>query len=83
MSGVRPIRFTKSSRKHRIGRAHARHVIETTPAIAGTDPITGDHTLAWIGPDDRGVELEIVAIEKPDCTLVIHVMPTHYRKGTP
>jgi hypothetical protein len=21
-----------------------------------------------------------VAIEKPDCYLVIHVMPTHYRK---
>ena len=25
-------------------------------------------------------ELEIVAIEKLDCYLVIHVMPTHYRK---
>ncbi len=39
-----------------------------------------DEQLVWIGNDDRGVELEIVAVEKPDCLLVIHVMPTHYRK---
>ena len=34
----------------------------------------------WIGPDDRGVELEIVAVVQPDYLLVIHVMPTHYRR---
>jgi hypothetical protein len=34
----------------------------------------------WIGRDDRGVELEIVGLVKPDCLLIIHVMPTHYRK---
>jgi hypothetical protein len=33
-----------------------------------------------VADDERGRELEIVAIEKPDCYLVIHVMPTHYRK---
>ena len=36
--------------------------------------------LSWVAVDERGRELEIVAIEKPDCYLVIHVMPTHYRK---
>jgi hypothetical protein len=36
--------------------------------------------LSWVAEDERGRELEIVAIEKPDCYLVIHVMPTHYRK---
>jgi hypothetical protein len=25
-------------------------------------------------------ELEIIAIEQPDCRLVIHVMPMHYRR---
>ncbi len=52
-----------------------------TAANVTTDPETGDTTLSWIGNDDRGRELEIVAIERPDCYLVIHVMPTHYRKA--
>jgi hypothetical protein len=30
--------------------------------------------------DERGLELEILAVEKPDCLLVIHVMPTQYRR---
>jgi hypothetical protein len=33
-----------------------------------------------VWPDDRGVELEIVALELDDMWLVIHVMPTHYRE---
>jgi hypothetical protein len=77
---VKPIRFTRGSRKHRIGRKSAYHVIAVTPANLTTDPTTGDLTLSWVGPDERGRELEIVALEKPDCFLVIHVMPTHYRK---
>jgi hypothetical protein len=78
---VKPIRFTRSSRKHRIGRTSAYHVITVTPANITTDPATGDLTLSWVGPDERGRELEIVALEKPACFLVIHVMPTHYRKA--
>jgi hypothetical protein len=27
-------------------------------------------------PDDRGVELEVIAVTKSDCLLVIHVFPT-------
>jgi hypothetical protein len=38
---------------------------------------------AWIGDDERGRELEVVAIERPDCWLVIHVMPTRYQKEQP
>jgi hypothetical protein len=52
-----------------------------TAANFTTDPATGDLTLSWVGRDERGRELEIVALEKPDCFLVIHVMPTHYRKA--
>jgi hypothetical protein len=51
-----------------------------TAATISTDPESGETTLSWIADDERGRELEIVAIEKPDCYLVIHVMPTHYRK---
>ncbi len=45
-----------------------------------TEPDTGDTTLSWVGKDERGRELEIVAIDKPGCYFVIHVMPTHYRR---
>jgi hypothetical protein len=34
----------------------------------------------WIGPDDRGIDLEIVAVVEPDYLLVIHVMPAQYRR---
>jgi len=33
----------------------------------------------WIGEDDRGLELEIVAIALSEQILVIHVMPTALR----
>ena len=39
--------------------------------------------MLWIGPDDRGVELEVIAIVEPDHLLVIHVMPHHVRRRTP
>jgi hypothetical protein len=77
---VKPIRFTRGSRKHRVGRNSAYFVIAMPAATITTDPDTNETTLSWVAYDERGRELEIVAIEKPDCYLVIHVMPTHYRK---
>lgn len=45
------------------------------PAAEGFDP-----RLVWIGPDDRGVELEIVALDLPDEIIVLHVMPTNLKR---
>lgn len=78
---MKPIRFTRGSRKHRIGRKSAYHVIAMTAADITSDDQTGETTLSWVGPDERGRDLEIVALERADCFLVIHVMPTHYRKA--
>jgi hypothetical protein len=39
-----------------------------------------DARLVWIGVDDRGVELEIVALDLGDVIVVIHVMPTDLRR---
>ncbi len=77
---ARPVRFTRSARKHRIGRAHALHVIATvTPTeVAATDEF--DARRVWLGPDDRGVDLEVVALVLPTELLVIHVMPTALRR---
>lgn len=43
----------------------------------------------WVGDDERGRRLEVVAVEiqrdwdLEPVLLVIHVMPTHYRKDPP
>lgn len=79
----KPLRFSQSARKHRIGRASARYVIEHVEHVEGRHPATGDRSRSWTGGDERGRELEIGAIEKPDCWLVVHVMPTHYRERKP
>lgn len=68
---VKPIRFTRSARRHRIGKAHALYVMNTA------EPIIEDRGITWIGEDDRGVELTVVLVERPDVFLVIHVMPNY------
>lgn len=46
----------------------------------------GSSAWRWVGDDERGRQLEVVAVEIQDdqdpapVLLVIHVMPTHYRK---
>lgn len=77
------VRFTQSARRHRIGKARVLHVINHAEptVVAATEDL--QERLVWIGPDDRGVELEIVAIVEPDYLLVIHVMPHQFRRRTP
>lgn len=43
-------------------------------------PVEDEEGIAWIGPDDRGVELEVYLLERSDVFLVIHVMPTGLRR---
>lgn len=74
-------KFAQSSRKHRIGRARAIFVMVNNEADESTNE-RGETELAWIGLDDRGVELEITAVIPAwdeDVLLVLHVMPTQYR----
>ncbi|MGH3549438.1 MAG: hypothetical protein ACRDQU_15295 [Pseudonocardiaceae bacterium] len=73
------VRFTRAARRHRVGRAHALHVMNTSKPA--TSIRSQDEELRyWIGIDDRGVELEIAAVVRPDCLLVLHVMPTALRR---
>jgi hypothetical protein len=48
--------------------------------VIEADDVTSARLL-WIGPDDRGLRLEIVAIQERDYLLVIHVMPHHFRRS--
>ena len=63
-----------------MGKAHARYV------IANHEPVVIGDVYTWIGFDDRRVELEIIAVRKPDSILIIHVFPVALRRrphGTP
>ena len=74
------IKFLKSARKHRIGKADARYVIEMYEPIASeqTEELTIKYK--WIGEDTKGRELEIAAEYFDDFLIVFHVMPTIYRR---
>ena len=58
------VRFTQSARRHRIGRAHALYVMDTSEPTALEEP-GQPRRLVWLGADDRGLMLEIVAVETP------------------
>ena len=74
------IRFTQSARKHRIGKARAVYVIENYQPMEINDSHSGEQNLRWIGVDDRGLELEIIAVVTPKYLLVINVMPYRFRR---
>jgi hypothetical protein len=79
----RDVRWFRSARRHRIGKVHAMHVISTTDPVQVPATPKLDPRLVWIGVDDRGVELEIVALDLSDVIVVIHVihvMPTDLRR---
>jgi hypothetical protein len=76
----REVRWYRSARRHRIGKAHAMHVITTVVPQQVPATSVADARLVWIGADDRGVELEIVALDLEHALVVIHVMPTSLRR---
>jgi hypothetical protein len=40
-----------------------------------------DDRLLWVGPDDRGIVPEVIAVDLPDYLLVIHAMPVALRRN--
>lgn len=71
------IRITRSARKHKIGNAH----IIAAMADAG-DPVADGDQLHFVGIDDRGLELHIIAIpddRAEEGIAVIHAAPTEWR----
>ena len=72
------IEWTQSSRKHSIGRASARFAMQA----AGVPTVMDDGKLLYVAVDERGRELEIIVVPLDDGDLlVIHVMPTIFRRG--
>ncbi len=82
------LRFTQAARRHRVGRASVRWMLaRTSPAATTTKD--GSQAWLWVGPDERGRELEVIAVEVQGSQdldpvlLVIHVMPTQFTKEEP
>lgn len=76
------IKFARSARRHRIGTARALAAMEDAgePQRIPASREGESDRLLWIGRDDRGLLLEVIAVERPDVLLVIHVMPTDFRR---
>ena len=73
----RVVRFTRSARRHKIGRAHALYVMESIePVVSSND--RGEEEYVWYGVDDRGLPLTIIdAVVEDDVLLIFHVQPTY------
>ena len=53
------------------GKAHARHGSTTAEPERAPATEAADDRLVWVGPDDRGIELEIVALDLDDTFVVL------------
>ena len=76
-------RFAKSARKHRISKGRAKEAMANAVLVAIRTRLDGRHTGLFVGVDRRGLELEIGIAGTDDdrhVWLVVHVMPTHYRR---
>ncbi|MDA8385051.1 MAG: hypothetical protein M0Z88_02150 [Actinomycetota bacterium] len=56
------------------------HVIATTEPTEIEATESFDARLVWVSVDDRGIELEVVALDLAKTLVVIHVMPTDFRR---
>jgi hypothetical protein len=77
------LKLTQAARKHRVGAARIASVISTIEPTVGTRP-SGEPEFSWVGPDNRGLELEIIGvlvdIDGDRAMLIIHAMPTALRR---
>jgi len=78
------ITHTRSSTRHRISRKRSRYVVETTRVIFRENAPKGsplnDPRLVFLGPDEHGELLEVMAIETDtDALLIIHAQPIRNR----
>lgn len=75
---MRPVRFTQSSRRHRLGRARILEAME--PVMPLPHGPADERRYVWWGRDGRGLDIEVIAVDHPDYLLVIHAMPLSMRR---
>jgi hypothetical protein len=72
------IRWARSATRHRVSRQRSGYVVDNAETIlrqpAPTDSPAGGDRLVFLGPDQDGELLEVMAVEIADGLLVIHAM---------
>lgn len=73
--------IASSARRHGFGRRRIEEAMARATLIESLrSPRYDEAHIRWIGRDGRGIEVEIIAVVLPDLLLVIHCMPTSYRR---
>jgi hypothetical protein len=76
------IRTASSARKHGLSRSRIEQAMNNQIVSETLNSTTFDPKIRFIGVDDRGEELEVVAVVLPRLFLIIHAMPTRYRRSS-
>jgi protein involved in polysaccharide export with SLBB domain len=80
MAEVPAVRIVSGARKHGISRRRIEQaLLSQTEAVEIGTEIT-DPKIRFVGRDERGEEIEMVAVVLPGLLLIIHAMPTRYRR---
>lgn len=77
-------RISRSARRHKIGNAHILAAIVNAGEPTVIEAELGPQ-LHYVGADDRGVELHVIAVpddRNPGALTVIHAMPTSFTDTT-
>ena len=75
------VRITSGARKHGISRRRIEEALRSQVLSDTTRSETTDPKIRYVGIDNRGEEIEIVAVVLPGLLLIIHAMPTRYRRS--
>ena len=68
------LRFTKSARKHKIGRARAVYIVEHPFVVVAVARPGAEEILMHLGDDETGRAFEVGVVQEGDTYVVIHAM---------
>jgi uncharacterized DUF497 family protein len=70
-----PVEFTQSARRHKIGRERVRQVLaDPVVVVRIEEPHDPRVRMLYLGDDESGRALEVVAVDEGDRLVVIHAM---------